>query len=143
MKVLLVGETNPYNPEARFALYPLPAGASGGRLAKILGMTARDYLRTFDRMNLVSGAWSLQTARDTARSRTTAPYRILLGRRVCAAHGVEFRPFTTVSSRTQRWVSCVILPHPSGRSRLWNAPTAASRARRLVRALVRAAELVS
>ena len=133
-KVLLVGESNPYGSDPRFALYPKPAGCAGARLCAILGVTDREYLQAFDRCNLTTLAWSLPSARRAA-GRLTAKYRVLLGGRVAAAHGVEFIPFARVDGRGARrgWL---VLPHPSGRSRLWNKPGTAVEARRLVLDLV-------
>ena len=139
-KVLLVGESNPYGTDPRFALYPEPPGCAGARLCAILGMTDREYLRTFDRWNLCALTWSNRSARNAA-ARLTAKYRVLLGARVAAAHGVEFIPFARVDGRGARrgWL---VLPHPSGRSRLWNEPGAADSARELVTHLVREAAYV-
>jgi hypothetical protein len=46
------------------------------------------------------------------------------------AFGLEFRPFT-VMAMVGRW-RAVLLPHPSGRNLLWNAPGAFERARALL-----------
>lgn len=135
-RVLLVGESNPYGADPYFALYPEPPGCAGARLCAILGMTDREYLHTFDRCNLTTLVWSLPSARQAA-TRLTAEYRVLLGARVAAAHGLTFEPFCNVQDDGWRGV---ILPHPSGRSRLWNEPGAAARARKLVLELVGLAE---
>lgn len=138
-KVLLVGESNPYGSDPRFALYPAPPGCAGARLCAILGLTDGEYLRTFDRCNLLVGReWPIAAARRAA-SDLTAEYRILLGARVAAAHGLTFEPFCNVQDNGWRGV---ILPHPSGRSRLWNYwPQAQARARALVLDLVEVARL--
>ena len=137
MKVLLVGEYNPYGGDPRMALYPAPGGSSGQRLAAILGYARADYLRTFDRVNLLDRShWSVPEARRAVAT-LTHRYRVLHGARVAAAHGVPFVPFARCSAL---WPSdpgrgaWLMLPHPSGRSRLWNA--GASNAALLVRALV-------
>lgn len=137
-RVLLVGESNPYGVDPRYALYPAPAGSAGAHLCRgILGMTAYEYLRTFERVNLLTGPkWSAPWARQAAEA-LTAKHRVLLGARVAAAHGLEFKPFTT--ARDPAWDGgwlAVVLPHPSGRSRLWNDKGAADHARRLVLDLV-------
>ena len=144
-RVLLVGESNPYGADPRFALYPEPPGCAGARLCAILGMTDREYLRTFDRANLCTLVFSLRSARFAAH-RLTAEYRVLLGARVTAAHGLDFVSFTVnqcagcyscqYQGHPHPWRAALILPHPSGRSRFWNAPGAAERARRLVCDLV-------
>jgi hypothetical protein len=129
LRVLLVGESNPFGGDPEFALWPDPPQCSGGRLARILLMSDREYLRTFDRANLMVGArWTLRMARKRTND-FPHHYRVLLGAKVTRAHGIEFKPFT-------RFESWVILPHPSGLSRLWNDRDAAPRARDLVSTLV-------
>ncbi len=132
-KVLLVGEANPYGADPRFALYPEPCGSAGARLCAVLGMTDREYLNAFDRWNLCTLVFSMRSARHAA-ARLTARYRVLLGARVTAAHGLAFEPFCNVQDNGWRGV---ILPHPSGRSRVWNDwPQARARAKALVFDLV-------
>ena len=63
-------------------------------------------------------------------------YKVLLGARVARAHEVDFVPFGAVLRPTGYWV---VLPHPSGRSRLWNASDSAARARALVGEVLAAA----
>lgn len=138
MKPLLVGEQNPYGADPRYALYPAPAWSVGAHLCRgVLGLTAHEYLRAFDRVDLVAGRWSLPQARLAAAA-LVHPRRVLLGARVCAAHGVPFEPFHHVSSSAGWWG--VVLPHPSGRSRFWNDPRAVERARSAVRKLLMGTE---
>lgn len=136
-RVLLVGEVNPYGADPAFALYPRPRWSAGGRLCALLGMRPAEYREAFDRCNLLAGPkWSAPAARRAAEG-LTATHRVLLGSRVAAAHGLKFEPFTT--ARDPGWGGgwvAVILPHPSGRSRLWSDAGAADHARRLVLDLV-------
>ena len=72
-KVWLIGETNPYqdDPEEsiRYAMYPEPPESAGGRLCNlILGMTERDYLRSFERRNLLAGPWEGKGVTERARA---------------------------------------------------------------------------
>ena len=130
---LLVGESNPYGVDPYYALYPFPAHASGGRLARILGMSPDEYLGAFDRRNLLIGRrWSVVAAREEA-GRLTHSRRVLLGARVAAAHGLPFRPFTSTATHFGK---VVILPHPSGRSRAWSDPASVQRARDCVRPFI-------
>lgn len=136
MKPVLVGEYNPYGSNPRFALFPNPRSSAGGRLCyDIFGMNAAEYLRSFDRMNLLEIAkWSASLARSRAASLLTDnPGRtfILLGSNVCKAFGFEFKPFSS-DARLVPPGRIIRLPHPSGRCLLWNAPDAAETARRLV-----------
>lgn len=138
-KPVLVGELNPYGGDPAMALYPLPAHASGGRLQKLLGLSVHRYLDVFDRTNLCTRAWDLTTARAKAFVLEVAPKTdrtfVLLGSKVATAFKVAFTPFTA-SERVRgdpdagTWlVRFVVLPHPSGRCRLWNEPGARDKAR--------------
>jgi hypothetical protein len=136
MRPLLIGRDNPYNGDA---LLPLPRGAAGDRLRRILGMTDREYLRAFERMNLddVDGEWYSHDPEWVTASLLTqhpGPF-ILLGRDVCLALGIPYRPFRTA------WIrgcfQALTLPHPSGRCRTWNDRKNWTRARRAVTRLRR------
>lgn len=186
-KPLLIGETNPYGSAPEFALYPLPKGCSGWRLCRlVMGLEMRQYLRAYDRANLLTGKWSLPAARYSARQillSSSAPAFILCGAKVAAAFGLAFEPFSLLRRETPAmraadpdapsenplrsdherlfWcyhchrervflgdtcIACsaaldhrlreaafVILSHPSGLSRGWNAPGAYERAREVLR----------
>ena len=143
MKPLLVGESNPYGTDPRYALYPHPERSAGGRLCWIvLGLEPRDYLLRFDRQNLCAETWSLAEARRTARlaaeGRGPADPIVLLGARVCSAFRVPYAPFTAdryalrILDGAEK--TLVILPHPSGRCLTWNDPTSFERARAVLRA---------
>lgn len=131
-RVWLIGEQNPYGADPKFALYPLPPHAAGGRLARVLDLDERAYLRAFVRRNLVSDAkWSVPVARLAAdvllREHPTQDRLVLLGARVAAAFGLPFRDHLCEAKRlrvgtlpTERLV--LVIPHPSGLSREWNAP---------------------
>jgi hypothetical protein len=137
MKPLLVGESNPYqtDPEEgrRFALYPDPPHSAGGRLCgEILGLTERDYLRMFDRTNLCGVKWNQREAAEEANrlveARSAGDLILCCGARVAGAFGFVFLPFTIgqfdslLASRVAGWPRAAILPHPSGRNRIWNDP---------------------
>lgn len=143
---LLVGELNPHRSDPRLALYPYPPGCAGARLQeKVLGVSMREYLRRYDRVNLCCGRYTTAEARAVAaalrermerwadseprgRSRAVA---VLLGAKVSAAFGLDFVPFR-VMAMSGRW-RAVQLPHPSGRNRMWNDPAAIERARAALR----------
>jgi hypothetical protein len=129
MKPLLVGELNPYGVDPRFALYPLPRGASGDRLRNIFDMSISEYIGKFDRKNLCVGTWSNKQAREAAniiKESQEWGVIILLGAKVSKAFGFHYTPF----EREGRYL---ILPHPSGRNFIWNSPNNIIRARKLVR----------
>ncbi len=134
-KPLLVGESNPYGSDPRYALYPSPSGCAGYNLArKILGMTEDDYLESFDRANLCVGKWSVPPARRAANLiKTLRPRCILLGAKVNLAFGMAFVPFVSaIEERQGVSVQMLVLPHPSGLCRLWHNPSFVERARRAV-----------
>ena len=135
---LLVGEDNPHSADPRMALHPLLAGAAGSRLAAILGLDAASYLGAFDRTNLCATSWNLREARAfaarTLLARAGRGALILLGARVCSAFLVPFEPFEPfelVRRVGPRALVArgVVLPHPSGRCRIWNDKESARRAR--------------
>lgn len=136
-RTLLVGEVDPHSSDPRMALHVEPAGAAGSRLARILGLSPQQYLDAFDRANLCGGGWDGRVARAAADAvfaeRAGRTSVVLLGARVCRAFGVAFEPFTAfemtrvLGGRTLTLRGCV-LPHPSGRCRVWNDPASAVRA---------------
>ena len=140
MKPLLVGESNPYGSDPRYALYPYPDHSAGGRLCfKVMDLTRREYLTRFDRVNLCTGKWSMREAREAALAIMAARTGtvVLFGAKVCQAFGViRFNPFGFPSEPElvrKAGARYVILPHPSGLSRAWNEPGAFERARAVLR----------
>jgi hypothetical protein len=132
-ETIIVGEQNPYGADPHFALYPAPEMSAGARLCRILGLSRRAYLDLFDRANLLTAsAWSVPAARAAA-AKIAHPQRVLLGARVSAAFGLAFEPFTV--GRVGEW-TYAILPHPSGRCRIWNNPASEWKARKAVSKLI-------
>jgi len=141
---LLVGEANPRGSAPEWALHPEPPSASGGRLARILGLSPDEYLSTFRRVNLSARGWRLPEARAAAEAIVLGgdpgPL-VLLGAKVCSAFGIPFRPFTFgrtrlgpyARDRVARVVAVGILLHPSGLSRYWSDPDSKWNARRVIR----------
>lgn len=131
-KIMLVGESNPYGDDPRMSLFPRPPGSAGHRLCHaVLGMTEREYIKTFCRTNLCIGPWHAKNAARAAadimvQSRSDA--LVLLGARVCRAFGVPFSPFRVERAGIDAPI-VGILPHPSGRCRIWNVPGSTERAR--------------
>jgi hypothetical protein len=140
--VTFVGEVNPHGTDPRYALYCLPATSAGGRLRRLLGLSRRDYVAQ-GRLNLCVGRWSMQEARVHARviRGEHRPVVVLLGRKVVEAFfgatvvGVEGAPaFSLLRRPMADPTDYVVLPHPSGLCREWNAPSARPRALELLRA---------
>lgn len=142
-KPLLVGETNPYQPEdapeerlRHYALYPWPRGASGHRMASfVMGLDDRAYLEGFDRIDLCHPRWSIVKARVVAArllaERTEDEVIVLCGVKVATAFRVPTDPFEL--HRAPRQPALVVLPHPSGLCRVWHQPDAVARARAVLR----------
>lgn len=141
LRVWLIGESNPYSDDPADALLPYPDESAGYRLCvTILGMSRAAYLRAFERRNLVVGdGWSVPVARlEAARLQLEVAANdavVLLGEKVARAwlgQHLAWSPFTT---RERNGVRYLTLPHPSGRSRLWNpsvTPGAFAKARHMV-----------
>jgi hypothetical protein len=146
-RVWLIGEQNPYGVDPTYALYPLPPHATGGRLARVLGLDDRTYLRAFVRRNLLTAdKWSVPAARAAAdellAEHPPDDKLVLLGARVAAAFGLPFRDHlfelqrvAVGAARQERHV--LVVPHPSGLSREWNDPSAAPRVKAAVEELRR------
>ncbi|MDD5302968.1 MAG: hypothetical protein PHS14_07630 [Elusimicrobia bacterium] len=122
MKPLLVGEANPYGASPAMALYPLPEGASGDRLCRLIMRLKRgEYMQRFDRVNLCPERWSQPQARSRAAELLAGAndQLVLLGSKVCSGFGLEYLPFTSgrFAGSDKQYV---ILPHPSGLCRTWN-----------------------
>lgn len=137
---LIVGESNPYGADPHFALYPAPDGSAGHRLAAlVLGIPRAEYLRRFDRCNLLSGPrWSAPRARAAAASLLIERDNhrlVLLGRKVAAAFGVGVEQPTFSIVDLAGGKRAAVIPHPSGLCRVWNEPGAFERARAVVAAL--------
>lgn len=129
MKHLLVGEANPYGADPRFALYPRPRRAAGHRLATvILGLSESEYLERFDRKNLCPVNWSMREARATAHVITTERRRdqwvVLCGSRVarafCRLPATGDEPWRVYPAEGRDDGGFFVIPHPSGRCRVWN-----------------------
>jgi hypothetical protein len=143
--VWLIGEQNPYGADPKYALFPLPPHAAGGRLMRVLGMQTTDYLRAFVRRNLLTAdKWSVPAARAAANAllfeHPPQDKLVLLGARVAAAFGLPFRDHLCQVRRalvgaTRQERHLVVVPHPSGLSREWNDPEAVPRVKAAVEEL--------
>ena len=132
---ILVGELNPYGGRPEHALFCHPPNSAGGRLQRLIFAIPRWKYLECPRFNLCVGEWSAPAARVEARALLTlAKGRtlVLLGKKVCDAFQVPFDPFQLDESPSGQ--KYVILPHPSGRNRMWEADGAIERAQELLRA---------
>ena len=130
-KPLLVGQAPGPNTDPTRPLYPNPSHLSGGRLAEIMGLDPREYLRRFDRINLLyrhPGRWpgknddkwpeklarvAAEAVRPLVRDRDV----ILVGRNVARAFGLAETPF-----HARLPDATVVIPHPAGRNHWYNDP---------------------
>ena len=142
MRVVLVGELNPYGGDPRLALWPQPANASGARLCRVLGLHATTYVR-LRRVNLCVGSWRLLEARrawDQLLLEETENLDdvcfVLLGRRVQRAANARGTPLTYDVQKPVCKIVYLRLPHPSGRCLAWNNPETARTVREILRELV-------
>jgi hypothetical protein len=116
---------NPLSSEPEHALYPHPPGCAGWRLWQMVhektGATRSQYLRAFDRRNLLSTAeWNQVEAgrageafTSAARGRTV----VVLGEPTRRAIGL---PRLLLHPLQWRGVTWRQIPHPSGRCRYYN-----------------------
>jgi hypothetical protein len=120
--ILLVGEQNPHNADPMLALWPDPPYGSGGRLAKILGLSTTELI-LHDRVNLCYDAWDVAEARVSAQSllerRAAGTGFVLLGRKAEDVFGWVYPRYEVRYIHPYYMLS---LPHPSGLCREWNDP---------------------
>jgi len=154
---LLVGLHNPLSPKPEHALYPRPEGCTGWRLLQMLGpaYTERDYLRAFDRVDLLDHHEQVGGKGYAARLRQARPrlvehiiagqykYVVLFGtdvwRAVLGPHGRDKSPpwtlWTFMRLTEDRLGHFLTLPHPSGRNRWYQDRVNEAAARRALRQL--------
>lgn len=135
MKPIIVGETNPFGGDEFFALYPEPDGCTGDRLCRmVMGLRRATYMEAFERANLLRGPrWSAPRAREraTALCEPKRAVYVLLGRKVSDAFCLYQVDIPTRIAR--QGVNAIVLPHPSGRNRMWNDTAMVERCRALLR----------
>lgn len=127
MRSVLLGMNNPLSRRPEHALFPYPPGCTGHRIfemlsTKIPDIYRKDYLDGFERVNMLTGSWSMRRARERApelverfRGRTV----VVLGQAPRLALGL---PEQLVHPLDRDGVSWRQLPHPSGRNRWYNDP---------------------
>lgn len=137
-RVVIVGESNPFGGDPRFALYHLPRGASGDRLREIVGLRDATY-EAIPKVNLCAREWKTKEA-VIAATRLRLDYEVVVacGRKVAVAFGCarDYPMFFPCYLAVGGGKKCnvLLLPHPSGLNRMWNEDGARARARRLLAA---------
>jgi hypothetical protein len=122
---VLLGMNNPLSSEPKHALYPSPPGCTGWRIWNMLnektGCSKSQYLRAFDRRNLVSGrVWSRGEAAEAARVFTDEMVGrevVVLGEEPRRALGLDK---LLIHPQVVFGVTWRQLPHPSGRNPWYN-----------------------
>lgn len=140
MKPVLVGQAPGPNTDPHEPLHPYPVHKSGGRLRELIGISVESYLEGFQRVNLIhkfpgqdkggEDKCPRRLARNTAnalRPLLVGRRVILVGRNVADAFGLSTIPFYAWC--TERGANFVVVPHPSGRNRMFNTPEAREEAR--------------
>lgn len=135
-KPLLIGQAPGPNTDPDRPLAPLPRSSAGGRLAELAGLSPKDYLKTFDRTNLLhtfQGRWKRDDkwpARDAGIAAAAMKpllggrHVILVGRNVAEAFGypaqhLDFHQWFA----DDRWgFEVAVVPHTSGRNHWYRKP---------------------
>lgn len=123
-KIVIVGEVNPYSIDPKYALFDYPVNSAGWCLRTKIFQVRRSTYLGMHRINLCSGTWDIKQARAYAQEILNSEsdcFFILLGRKVTGAffEGKDLPAAMTASG------NMLILPHPSGINKVWNAETRA------------------
>ncbi len=145
MRPIILGMNNPVSARPEHALFPYPPGCTGHRLLRLLNRrvpdaTRQDYLRAFDRRNLLNRLlWSRADARRAAQEflEVSSPELqgrtvLVLGREVASLLGLEEQLIYPVHLHGITWRQ---LPHPSGRNHWFNDDVCAELAAMLLEEL--------
>lgn len=142
LRPLLVGMNNPVSMAPQYALYPAPEGHAGHRLWSFLNdfcpVSRQEYIRVFERVNLVVGDWNKRAAAEQAtrmRAELQSRHVVLLGTQVFEAFGhkrvLDQAPYADPNGLS---FGCTYyqVPHPSGRNIWYNIPENRQRVGRLL-----------
>lgn len=131
-RAVLLGMNNPLSSDPDDALVPWPDRCSGHRLWRLLsnavegGVAQEDYLRAFERRNLLPGReWDDAEARATAPAllkELTGRRVVVLGSKTATALGMR-KPLTPLEWHRHAGyeVDYALVPHPSGLNQWYNA----------------------
>ena len=143
-RIVLVGiAPGPSHRGPHVALHPGKPGSAGARLASIMGLTPEEYLRKFDRTNVLCepvGKWGIVGESRVARNAATCMLPLLAGRDVVFLGADVARAFgrkdltfhsweATAYEGLEKAVYAALVPHPSGRNRWYNDPANFAEAR--------------
>lgn len=141
MKPLLIGQAPGPRTDPELPLFPVPKTSAGGRLQQLMGLSRGEYLKTFERVNLLPyfpgrhkrddkfprppAKLAAQVMKPMLANRTV----VLIGRNVANAFefDADFHDWVDWPVRRQCIVSrdrgiarVAVVPHPSGRNHWYN-----------------------
>lgn len=136
MKPLLVGQAPGPNTDPLRPLAPLPRSSAGGRLAELAGLSPKEYLKLFDRTNLLHtfpGRWKrddkwpvrdAEIAASAMKPLLGGRHVILVGRNVAVAFGypAQHLDFHEWFNDSQWGFEVAVVPHTSGRNHWYRKP---------------------
>ncbi len=143
VRPLLIGQAPGPNTNPDLPLFPVPSTSAGGRLAELTGLSRGEYVKRFERINLLPefpGKTKKEDKFPAAQARFAAqimrPFLagrtvVLVGRGVANAFGldpnIKFHNWFVHPvkrrcpiAKDDWFARVVIIPHPSGRSRWYN-----------------------
>lgn len=143
MRPLLVGQAPGPNTDPDRPLAPLPKSSTGGRLADLDGLSPREYLRVFERTNLLHtfpGRWKrddkwprrdAEIAAAAMKPLLGGRHVILIGRNVSTAFGypAQHLDFHEWFSDPRWGFEVAVVPHASGRNHWYRKPGHEAQAR--------------
>jgi hypothetical protein len=123
LRPIIIGMNNPISDVPEHALWPDPPNCAGWRLQQMSGLSKHEYLRAFERRNLLIGPWlyvrAVKAANDM-RPELAGRRVVLLGAEVRRAFGFKDNAqHGTTDLFSTTWY---FLPHPSGRNLWYNDP---------------------
>lgn len=152
---LMIGQSPGPSTHPDLPLFPRPLSSAGGKLWGMTGLTLEQYMRAFDRVNLLYThqgqfpttpedrfpAGKARAAAEAMRPFLHQREVLIVGRDVAVAFGHEEEPWL-------KWRQCgpwgyryALLPHPSGRNHWYNEPGNRSAACKFLKAWVKSSVL--
>jgi hypothetical protein len=162
LRPLLVGQAPGPNTMEDYPLFPYPRTSAGGRLAHFLGLTKAEYLKAFDRCNLLpyfpgqtgskskedrlpipAARLAARVMRPLLRGRTI----VMVGRQVSDAFQLGPLPFLEwtelqmgprcAATDCSGLAHVAVIPHPSGRNHWYNSELNRLEMRRFMEPLIK------
>ena len=149
-KMFLMGQAPPHYGGSLYALYPYPKGCAGYNLCSRMGLGRREYLRLFDRENVLDDFPGADAGGDkfplsVAKKAVLSKMPRLHGRKVLIVGIGTSKAFNLKDPEFLTWGDIelgpfkfegAIVPHTSGRNRWWNEPENAAKGEAFLRSAV-------